>query len=172
MHFRAVPLFSYALLAFLLVGCGDRSGLDVAEGRYRLVVEGSLADTLTGPAIVRSHGNGRVSIELGARGGPGLSLEVTLPDRGADVSGLRTRRYDVMAASLLNGPTANSPSGIVAFFSIADRQFVATQGHLSVTDAGTGTVAGRIDVEMEEQESTTPGERTIRLRGTLRATIP
>ncbi len=162
-------------LILLLVGCSDEAGLDVAEGRYRLFVEGGLADTLTGPALVRVQRNGHVGIELGPRDGPGLSIEVaspSRPDSDADGAPIRSRvqpgRYDVVTASLLNGPRADSLSGLIAFLSVADAQFVATQGHLSVTRVGDGRVEGTFGLEMTERAD----GRTVRVTGALRATRP
>lgn len=174
---RVASALSAALLAFLLIGCGGGSGLDVAEGQYRLYVEGSLTDTLTGPAIVRTYRNGHVGIELGERDGPGLSIELRPPpqsDRSANGSApsVPPRRYDVVAPSLLDGTPTDSLSGFVAFLSLADFQFAATQGYLTVTRASGGTVGGRLDVEMTEQEDAAPGERTVRVTGVLRATAP
>jgi hypothetical protein len=174
---RVASVLSAALLALLLIGCGGGSGLDVAEGRYRLYVEGSLTDTLTGPALVRTYRNGHVGIELGPRDGPGLSMELKpppQPDRRANGSApsVPPRRYDVVAASLLDGAPADSLSGLMAFLSLADFQFTATQGHFSVTQAGGGTVGGRLDVEMTDRGDAAPGERTVRVTGVLWATAP
>jgi len=164
-------------LVLLLIGCGRGTDLDVAEGRYRLYVEGHLVDTLSGPAVVRTQQNGHVGLELGNRDGPGLSIELTpaaRPNHDANSSppSVSAGRYEVVAASLLNGPSADSLSGLVAFLSMADLQFVATQGHLSVTETRDGTVGGTLEFEMAEQESDTPGERTVRVTGVLRATTP
>ena len=175
MPHRVALALSCACLLSLLIGCGGGSGLDVEEGRYRLYVTGNLADTLTGPAIVRPQQNGHVGFELGARDGPGLSIELKpRPHRGTTMSPLQVSpgRYDVVAASLLDGPSADSLSGILAFLSLSDFQFTATRGHLSVQHAGEGRVGGRIDLEMAERESDTPGERTVRVTGVLRATTP
>ncbi|PSQ94082.1 MAG: hypothetical protein BRD30_00640 [Bacteroidetes bacterium QH_2_63_10] len=169
---RIASALSCACLVVLLIGCGGGTDLDVAKGRYRLVVEGGLADTLTGPAIVQSHRNGRVGIELGTRDGPGLSLEVSLPDRSADVPGLSARRYDVVAMSLLDGPSADSLSGLMAFLSVANHEFIATQGHLSVSEVGNGTVGGTLEFKMAEQGGDTPAERFVQVTGVLRVTRP
>jgi hypothetical protein len=177
MPLRVASALSCACLVVLLVGCGGGTDLDVAEGRYRLYVEGHLTDTLSGPAVVRTHQNGRVGLELGDRDGSGLSIELTpaaRPDHDAHSSppSVPAGRYDVVATSLLDGPSADSLSGLMAFLSVADRQFVATQGRLSVTEAGDGTVGGTLEFEMAEQGSDTPGENTIRVTGVVRATRP
>ena len=177
MPLRVASALSCACLVVLLIGCGSETDLDVAEGRYRLYVEGHLTDTLSGPAVVRTQQNGHVGFELGERGGPGLSMELTSPTRsndGVDASPapVSPGRYDVVAGSLLNAPSADSLSGLVAFLSVADLQFVATQGHLSVSETGDGMVGGTLEFEMVERESDTPGERTVRVTGVLRATAP
>jgi len=164
-------------LVLLLIGCGRGTDLDVAEGRYRLYLKGHLTDTLSGPAIVRTQQNGHVGLELGDRDGSGLSIELTpaaRPDRDASPppSSVSPGRYDVVASSLLDAPSADSLSGLLAFLSVADREFVATQGHFSVTEARDGTVGGTLEFEMAERESDTPGERTVRVTGVLRATTP
>jgi hypothetical protein len=174
---RIASAFLCAGLVLLLTGCGSGTDLDVAEGRYRLYVEGPLTDTLTGPALVRTQQNGHVGIELGERDGPGLSIELrppSQPDRRANgpAPSVPRRRYDVVAASLLDGTPADSLTGLIAFLSVADAQFVATQGHLSVTHGGDRTVGGRFGFEMTERESDTPAERTVQVTGVLRATPP
>lgn len=172
---RVVSALSCAFvgLALLLIGCGSEPEPDVTEGRYRLYVEGSLTDTLTGPAIVRTQRNGGVGIELGKRDGSGLSIELTPANRSGDPSGLQGEmppgRYTVVPSSLLGGSPADSVSGLIAaFLSVADRHFTATRGRLSVTGVGDGTVAGRIDFEMAERA----GGRSVRVTGVLRATRP
>ena len=171
---RVVSMLSCAFfgLGLLLVGCGTEPEPDVAEGRYRLYVEGGLTDTLTGSAVYRQQENGRVGIELGPRDGPGLSIELTSTDRSRDPSGIREGmppgRYNVVPASLLDRARADSLSGLIAFLSVADRHFTATRGHLSVTHAGNGTVSGRLAVKMAERT----GGPSVRVTGVLRATRP
>ncbi len=167
------------VLVLLMAGCGDETGLDVAKGRYRLFVEGSLTDTLTGPSFVRAQRNGHVGIELGPRDGPGLSIELASPPRpdpDADGSLIRSRvqpgRYDVVAASLLNGPRADSLTGLLAFLSVNDAEFEATQGHLLVTHIGDGSVGGTFDMKMKERTNGPLGDRSVRVTGVLRATPP
>jgi len=177
-----VRLGSVALAAFLgllLIGCGSESNLDVAEGRYRLQVEGGVTDTLAGPAVLRRTDAGRTGIELGEPGGPGLSVELASsprPNRGP--SAARTRispgRYAVLAGPLLDAPpsVSDSLSGVRAFLSLDNATFVATQGHLSVAHADDGLLEGTLDLEMREQGRTATAPRTVRVRGALRATAP
>lgn len=155
------------LAAVVLVGpgCGSESDLGVAEGRYQLYVEGSLTDTLTGPAVLRSQRNGHLGIELGPRDGSGLSLELTTSPQASG-------RYDVVGPGLLDGPQADSLLGVIAFLSVADAQFAATQGRFSVTEVGAETVGGTLDVEMEERRDDPLGDRSVRVTGVLRATRP
>ncbi|MFB6274178.1 MAG: hypothetical protein ABEL51_14920 [Salinibacter sp.] len=173
------PLFAVLLGLASVGGCGGGTGLDVAEGRYRLYVKGSLTDTLTGPARVHVRRNARIGIELGTRDGPGLSIEVASPPRaksGEEGGGIRTRvrtrRYDVVAASLLNGPHADSLSGLLAFLSVNGTEFAATQGHLSVTHVGDGSVGGTFGFKMGERADGRPGVRRVRVTGALWATRP
>lgn len=155
-------------LVLLLIGCGSEPEPDVTEGRYRLYVEGSLTDTLTGPAIVRTQHNGRVGIELGTRDGPGLSIELTSTNRSETRSWMPPGRYNVVPASLLDSPPADSGSSLIAFLSVADAHFVATRGRLSVTHVGDETMAGKLAIEMAERA----GGRSVRVTGVLRATRP
>lgn len=147
------------------VGCGKESDLGVAEGRYQLYVEGSVTDTLAGPAVLRSLHNGHLGIELGSRDGPGLSLELT---RSPHTSG----RYEVVGADLFNGPQVDSLQGVIAFLTVADAQFAATEGRLSVTEVGEGAVGGVLDMEMKDRRNGPPGDRSVRVTGVLRATRP
>ena len=158
-------------LALLLSGCGNESDLDVAAGKYRLYVAGALTDTLSGPAVVRSRAHGRTGLELGPREGPGMSIELTSPAQDGDASQPQSGRYEVVGGPLPTGPRADSLTGLVAFLSVADAQFVATQGHLSVERGGNGTMGGRIEIEMAERGGT-PGNRTVQVTGVLRATRP
>lgn len=152
-------------VALLGIGCGGENELGVAEGRYQLYIEGSLTDTLTGPAILRPQRNGRLGIELGSRDSSGLSLELTRSPRASG-------RYEVVGAELLDGPQADSLRGAIAFLSVADAQFAATQGRLSVTEVGEETIEGTLDMEMEERRNGPSGNRSVRVTGALRATRP
>lgn len=147
------------------IGCRGESDLGVAAGRYQLYVEGSLTDTLTGPAVLDPRRNGRLGIELGPRDGSGLSLELT-------TSPQTSGRYEVVAPGLLDGSRADSLRGLIAFLSVADAQFAATRGRLSVTEVGPETIGGTLDVEMRERSDGPFGERSVRVTGVLRATRP
>jgi hypothetical protein len=159
---------STALLAVAVLvggGCGSKSDLGVAAGRYQLYVEGSLTDTLTGPAALRPRRNGHLGIELGPRDGSGLSVELT-------TSPQTSRHYEVVGPRLLDGSQADSLLGFVAFLSVADAQFATTRGRLSVAEVNAETIGGTVDVEMEKRGDGPPGERSVRVTGVLRATRP
>jgi len=51
--FRACSGVFLAAVVLQGIACGADTDLGVAEGRYQLYVEGSLTDTLTGPAVLR-----------------------------------------------------------------------------------------------------------------------
>lgn len=163
--FRACSSILLAVAVLVGGGCGSESDLGVAEGRYQLYVEGSLTDTLTGPAVLRSQRNGPLGIELGPRDGSGLSLELTTSPQAPG-------RYEVVGPALLNGPPADSLLGVIAFLSVADAQFAATQGCFSVTEVAEETVGGTLDVEMKERRDDPLGDRSVRVTGVLRATRP
>ena len=168
----ALPLSLAALcLVLLLSGCGDASDLDVATGRYRLQIHGALADTLTGPAVLRSARASRVGLELGPRDGPGLSIELTPPQAG-EAPNVPTGRYEVVRASLLSAPQTDSIPGLVAFLSLPNARFEATEGHVLVTHAEGGAVGGTFTLEMTEQGPTLTTSRTIQVTGALRARRP
>jgi len=168
----APPLSLAALcLVLLLSGCGDASDLGVAAGRYRLQIHGAVADTLTGPAVLRSARDTRVGLELGPRDGPGLSMEFT-PRRTGGAPDVETGRYEVVRAALLNAPRTDSLPGLVAFLSLPDARFEATEGHVLVTHAEGGAVGGTFTLEMTEQGPTLTTSRTIQVTGALRARRP
>jgi len=154
-----------AAVVFVGVGCGNESDLGVEEGRYRLYVEGSVTDTLTGSAVVHPDENGRRRVELGGRDRPGLSLEVAMRSQAAG-------RYDAVGPELLDGAHADSLAGFRAFLSVAGVQFAATDGRFSVTEAGEGRLGGTLDMTMEEQGEAVAGRRSVRVTGVLRATRP
>lgn len=150
------------LLVLLLMGCGAESKLDVATGRYRARVEGSLTDTLSGPAVYR-QGSNRVGIELGQPDGAGLSIEL-------GPRPLRARTYDVVAAELLDGARPDGPRGLIAFLSMGDARLEAVRGSLSVTRTTEGEVGATFDFEMEGFANGSPDDLSVRVRGRLRAT--
>ena len=176
---RALPIVVVALLGLFLGGCGGESDLDVAAGQYRLHVEGAVADTLAGAAVLRPLQAGRTGVELGERDGPGLSMELTSPPRSdrrtaAAPTRLSRGRYPVVTGTLLDAPSSVSDSlvGVRAFLSLGNATFVATQGHLSVTHAADGRLEGTLDLEMRERTRTVTAPRTVRVTGALRATTP
>jgi len=156
-------------LAVLGGGCEGDAGPDVVEGQYRLYVEGSLTDTLTGPAVVRPHRNGQMGIELGHRDESGLSLELPSAPSGGQEA-VQPGRYRVASPLPRRGTRPDTLSGVLAFLSTADLQFTATHGHLSVTEGGTETVEGKVQFEMAEQGSEGAGGHTVQVTGVLRAT--
>lgn len=162
---RAYSSVFLVVIALLGLGCGDESDLGVTEGRYQLYVKGSITDTLTGPAVFRSQRSGRFGIELGSRGGSGLSLELTMPPQAPG-------RYEVVGSDLLDGPASDSLTGLVAFLSVSDAQFSAAQGHFSVTEVGEETVGGTINMDLVEEGGPLSGSRSVRVTGVLRATRP
>lgn len=177
---RVVSVGVAVLLGLLLTGCGRESGLDVAEGQYRLQVAGAMTDTLTGAAVLRASSAGRTGIELGAREGPGLSIEIasvhqTEQRAATSRAPVSPGRYVVVSGTLLDASSASpdSLSGVLAFLSLTETMFVATQGHLSVTHVGNGTLDGTLDLRMRERgRAGAAAPRTIRVTGALRATAP
>lgn len=147
----------------LLVGCEEEAVPDVTEGTYRAHVEGALTDTLSGPAVYRNRAGRLVGLELGTRDGAGLSIEV-------GPQPLRPGTYEVVAAELLENASSDSLTGTLAFLSVEGTQFEATRGTLLVTHVGDSEVRGTINFEMEERSTGRLPERSVRVRGELRAT--
>lgn len=77
----------------------------------------------------------------------------------------RISRYNV-AASLLDYPRYDSLTGLIAFPSVADAQFAATQGHLLITHVADGTATGTLDFRMVEQLDDSLPECAVRVSGT------
>ncbi len=173
---------SCALLGgiLLLIGCSKETGLGVAEGRYRLHVEGNLTDTLTGPAVYRWHPNGHVGLELGSPDGPGVSIVLKPLPRSSDRTAEGGRSpprvhpgpYNVVEGELLDGPRTDSLTGLVAFLSVSNAEFVATRGRLTVTDVEEGRVEGTFKFEMKERVANLSPGRSVRVTGVLRAARP
>lgn len=150
------------LITGLLVSCGGEGAADVAEGRYRVHIEGHLTDTLAGPAVFRES-RGGVGIELGAQGGPGFSIEL-------GPRPLRARSYEIVAAELLEDVRADSVRRAIAFLTLDNTRFEASSGSISLSHVGEGEVQGTLDVVMERTSRGQPDDSPIWVTGELRAT--
>lgn len=147
----------------LLAGCGEETKLGVIPGEYRARLEGSLTDTLAGPAVYRQQDDRLVGIELGAQDSSGLSIQL-------GPRPLHSRTYTVTEASLLEGRAADRLTGVIAFLSLRNVDLRATRGSLSVSHVGDGEVRGTFDFDMRGRAPESPGELSVRVTGELRAT--
>jgi len=164
------------LLSLLLVlpGCGADAGLDVAPGRYRLSLTGSLTDTLQGPARLQFRKQGHAGLELGPRTGPGGSIELVTGTPPGASDALRPGRYEAVEAGFYplrrRADTSRPAEALVVL--TPEGEFIATEGHLSVTRLNAETVDARLRVEMRRRHSALAVPRTVRVTGVLRAAAP
>jgi hypothetical protein len=156
-----LPLF---LGTLLLVGCeGKGTPPEVPAGRFTAHVEGSVSDTLTGPAHYRMDDGALVGLELGAKDGPGLSMELE-PQPPA----LRT--YEIIDAELFNMERAGSPPGLLAFLTVGTAQFEATDGSLELTYLNDEQVGASFSFLMEGDYENGPSDApSVKVTGTLNA---
>jgi len=165
------------LLALLLVlpGCGADAGLDVSPGRYRLYLTGGLTDTLRGPARLQFRKQGHAGLELGSRTGPGGSIELVADPLPGAPNELRPGRYEVVDTGLYplsRRADSSRPAEALVVLSTDRGQFIATEGHLSVTRLNAETVGARLRVEMRRRHSAPAVPRTVRVTGVLHAAAP
>lgn len=161
--FRRTAVWCLPLIALLWVGCNDNVELDVAEGRYQARITGGMVDTLTGPARFRHQDGTLLGVELGPPQGSGISLEI-----GPEP--LKPRAYDVVAAELIEGPDADSLTGMFGFLQLGNAKFEATRGSLSVTGVRKGEIRGTFTFQMEGYAPGSPDDLSVFVEGALRAT--
>lgn len=167
--------WSLLLGLLLLPGCGADAGPDVAPGRYRLFLTGSLTDTLRGPARLQVRTQGHAGLELGPRTGPGGSIELVAHTRPDAPEELRPGRYEVVDTGLYplrHRADASRPAEALVVLSTRRGQFIATEGHLTVTRLNAETVDARLRVEMRRRHGASSVPRTVRVTGVLRAAAP
>ena len=158
----------YWLLLFLggllLVGCGGKgTPPDVPAGRFTAHVVGSVSDTLTGQVHYRMDDGALIGLELGAREGPGLSIELE-PRPPA----LRT--YEVIEAELFNTDRPESAPGILAFLTVDAAQFEATDGSLELTYLNDEQVGATFFFLMEGDFENGPSDApSVKVTGALNA---
>lgn len=150
--------------ALLLGGCEGRgSPPDVAAGEFTAHVRGAIDDTIAGPVHYRMRGDSLVGLELGAKDGPGLSIELE-PHPPA----LRT--YDVINWELFNRDRAGSPPGVVAFLTVDEAQFETTDGTLDLTYVDDEWLGATFSFQMEGEFVESPSERpAVEVSGALNA---
>lgn len=150
------------LLGFAFVGCGEEVVPNLPEGRFEARISGGMVDTLEGPAHFRGQGRSRIGVELGLREASGFSLEL-----GPEP--LQQGTYEVVAAELIEGPGADSLKGVFGFLQLANAQFEAVRGSLSVTHANAEEVRGTFQLQMDGYATGSPDDLSIRVEGGMRA---
>ena len=161
------PIRQWSLLllgGLLLVGCeGKGTPPDVSAGQFTAHVEGSVSDTLTGPVHYRMDDGALVGLELGPKDGAGLSMELE-PQPPA----LRT--YEVVDAELFNMERAGSPPGILAFLTVGEARFEATDGSLELTYLNDEQVGATFSFLMEGDFEDGPSDApSVKVTGSLNA---
>jgi hypothetical protein len=148
----------------LLAGCaGKGTPPDVPAGRFTAHVEGSVSDTLTGAVNYRMAEGALVGLELGPKDGPGLSMELE-PQPPA----LRT--YEVIDAELFNTERPESPPGILAFLTVGEGRFEATDGTLELTYLNDEQVGATFSFLMEGDFEDGPSDApSVKVTGSLNA---
>ena len=154
----------FLLGGFLLVGCkGTGTPPDVPAGRFTACVEGSVRDTLTGPVYYRMDDGALVGLELGPKDGAGLSMELE-PQPPA----LRT--YEVIDAELFNTERPDHPPGTLAFLTVDDARFEATDGTLELTYLNDEQVGATFSFLMEGNFKEGPSDApSVQVTGSLNA---
>ncbi|MFB6247275.1 MAG: hypothetical protein ABEL97_01750 [Salinibacter sp.] len=141
---RLVFRLGLLLLGGLLwVGCEGRgTPPDVPAGRFTAHVAGAVSDTLRGTAHVRRAGKTLTGLELGARDGPGLSIELE-PQPPA----LRT--YEVVEPTLFRLERPDSRPGALAFLTLRHARFESTDGTIELTYVGDDQIGGTFSFRMK-----------------------
>jgi hypothetical protein len=148
----------------LLPGCeGKGHRPNVPAGQFTAYVEGAVSDTLTGPVHYRAKDDSLVGLELGPKDGPGLSMELE-----PQPSELRT--YEVVNWELFNLERPGSPPGVVAFLTVEEGRFEATDGTLKLTYVGEEQVGATFSFQMEGDFVEGPSEiPSVSVTGALNA---
>lgn len=148
----------------LLAGCeGKGTPPDVPAGRFTAHVEGSVSDTLTGPVHYRMDNGSLVGLELGPKDGAGLSMELE-PQPPA----LRT--YEAIDAELFNTERPESPPGILAFLTVGEGRFEATDGTLELTYLNDEQMGATFSFLMEGDYENGPSDApSVKVTGSLNA---
>ncbi len=163
----AARLFGGMLLllsGLSMIGCESKGNRpNVPAGQFTAHVKGALSDTLTGPVHYRSKGDSLVGLELGTKDGPGLSIELE-PQPPA----LRT--YEVVNWELFNRDRSESPPGAVAFLTVEEARFEATDGSLELTYVNDEQIGAKFTFQMQGNYVAGPSEApSVEVSGALNA---
>lgn len=147
-----------------LVGCEGKGRVpDVPAGQFRAYVDGAVRDTLTGPAHARMEDGALVGLELGPEDEPGLSVEFT-PQSPA----LRT--YQVVGWELFSEERSERSSDAVAFLTVDNARFTATDGTLELTYVDDERIGATFTFQMEGEFLKGPSDNpSVKVTGMLDA---
>jgi hypothetical protein len=152
------------LIGLTVIGCegrGDRP--NVSAGQFTAHVRGAISDTLTGPVHYRSKGDSLVGLELGAKDGPGLSIEL-------EPQPLALRTYEVVNWELFDRDRSERPPGAVAFLAVEVARFEATDGSLELTYVDDEQIGAQFTFQMAGDYVTGPSEApSVEVTGALNA---
>jgi len=144
-----------------LLGCQRGSGaIEVPSGEFVAEVEGTVTDTLTGPARHRMEDGKLVGLELGNRGEPGLSIQL-------EPAPPAPRRYRILEEELLSLERPADSSRGMAFLSLGETRFAAVAGSLRVERADGQTVAATFAFEMYSPVGENGAFESVLVKGQL-----
>lgn len=148
----------------VLTGCeGQGNPPDVASGRFTAYVDGTVSDTLSGAAHYRMDDGAIVGLEMGAKEGPGLSIEL-------EPKPLDLRTYEVVEAELFGLDRSDSPPGVLAFLALRDLHFESTHGSLNLTYINEEQVGATFTFQMEGTRVEGPSDdASVEVTGALNA---
>lgn len=148
----------------VLVGCeGEGRAPDVPAGQFRAHVEGAVGDTLTGPAYARIEDGMLVGFEMGPADEPGLSVELAPHP-------LALRTYEVVGWELFSENRSEQSPDAVAFLSVDNARFAATDGTLELTHVEGERVRATFTFQMEGDFLEGPSDDpSVKVTGTLDA---
>jgi hypothetical protein len=158
----SVLWLALALIGALGLGCEESAPVDVAAGEFVIEIDGSVVDTLRGPAQYRMRDGRIAGLELGRPDGPGLSIEL-------DPRPLSASTYAIVDGPLFEAGSAEAPAGAMAFLTTSDAEFTATRGSLTVERVHEQTVAATFSFEMRGRMRRGGGDAGVRVEGRLRA---
>lgn len=168
--FRAAPLRPLLHLELLLlggllwVGCEGRgTPPDVPSGQFTAYVTGAVEDTLRGTAHSRRADGALTGLELGARDGPGLSIEL-------EPQSPELRTYEVLESELFRLERPNGTPAVLAFLSLEHAEFEATGGTLELTYVSEDQVGATFTFQMEGRFDDSGGDdASIEVTGAVNA---
>lgn len=151
------------LVALAVAGCdGQADPPDVPPGRFTAEINGTVSDTIRGPVHYRMEEGMLVGLELGPRDAPGLSVEL-------EPQPPELRTYEVVEWELFNTERSGTAPGVLAFLTLRDIRFEATEGTFDVTYVGDEQIGATFAFEMEGDEAGPTDTPSVKVTGALNA---